>query len=96
MVTLLASFWMVGNIMTSLIAWLIIPNVGMSYKLGSLTYGSWRIFVAIGALPSLSSALFFLFLPESPKFLLEVCTFFNCFHIFRDYCKKMFMWLLPK
>lgn len=71
MVSLLACFWMVGNIMTSGIAWFIIPKVTMGGKLGNITYGSWRIFVAIGAFPSLSSALLFLFLPESPKFLLQ-------------------------
>jgi len=72
MVTLLACFWMLGNIITSSIAWMVIPNVWMSVKIGNLTYGSWRIFVALGALPSLSSAVLFFFMPESPKFLLEV------------------------
>lgn len=73
MITLLAFFWMFGNIMTSFLAWMIIPRVEINSKIfGSLNYGSWRIFVAVGAFPSLSSAVLFLFLPESPKFLLKV------------------------
>lgn len=83
MVTLLAFFWMVGNIMTSFLAWLIIPQVEISSKISSrMNYGSWRIFVALGAFPSLSSAVLFLFLPESPKYLLKVgllCEVLNYF-----------------
>eukprot|EP00111_Clytia_hemisphaerica_P017998 TCONS_00053279-protein len=71
MITLFASFWMVGNIITSAIAWLLIPKVHIGGQLGSIYYGSWRIFVAVGSFPSLSSAVLFFFLPESPKFMMQ-------------------------
>ena len=72
MIGILATFWMLGNIVTSGIAWLVIPRLGLGGHLGSMYYGSWRIFVALCAFPSLSSAFFLYLLPESPKFLQKV------------------------
>ena len=74
MIGFLASFWMVGNILTATIAWIIIPQVELGGMVDSMFFfGSWRIFVVIGSFPSLSSALLFFCLPESPKFLQKVC-----------------------
>eukprot|EP00795_Rhopilema_esculentum_P017564 gene17564-9194_t len=69
MIGFLASFWMVGNIMTAGIAWFIIPKLHLGSHVGDIFYGSWRIFVALCSIPSISSALFVFLLPESPKFL---------------------------
>ena len=74
MIGFLASFWMVGNIMTAGIAWFIIPKLHLGSHVGDIFYGSWRIFVALCSIPSISSALFVFLLPESPKFLQKVRT----------------------
>lgn len=80
MIGFLASFWMVGNILTSAIAWLIIPKVQLGgYVNDSLWFGSWRIFVVMGSVPALSSALLFFCLPESPKYLYMVTGFLDVY-----------------
>ncbi|PSN33345.1 hypothetical protein C0J52_16409 [Blattella germanica] len=53
------------------IAWTIISQQ-WSFQLPLYIYHSWRLFVVICSLPSfLSAALFLVYLPESPKFLLS-------------------------
>ena len=73
MIGFLASFWMVGNIITSGVAWLLIPRVDMTVPVKNIQYGSWRIFVAVCSLPALTSALLVFLMPESPKYLQKVC-----------------------
>ena len=60
--SVLATFWMVGNVMVAGLAWAIIPH--------QLAWASWRWFTLACAGPSLLVSLIFLLLPESPKFLL--------------------------
>ncbi|XP_075924017.1 synaptic vesicle glycoprotein 2B-like isoform X2 [Petromyzon marinus] len=65
MVSALATFWMGGNILAAGLAWLIIP-------LPALGVWSWRVFVAVCSVPSLTSSVAFACcLPESPKFLMQ-------------------------
>lgn len=54
------------------LAWMVIPRSRSFFSLGSLSFQSWRMFVALCSIPSLTSAFIFTFMPESPKFLLEV------------------------
>lgn len=55
------------------LAWLVIPKTWLHFSLGSMDFQSWRVFVVFCSVPSLTSALIFgLFMPESPKFLMEV------------------------
>lgn len=55
------------------LAWLVIPRTSAHFSLGGLDFQSWRVFVLLCSVPSLSSALlFWLLMPESPKFLMEV------------------------
>lgn len=55
------------------LAWLVIPGTRVYFSVGSLDFQSWRLFVVLCSIPSLTSALIFrLFMPESPKFLIEV------------------------
>ena len=75
---LLASFWMIGNIMTAGIAWFIIPKLYLGAPVGEIFFGSWRIFVAVCSFPSISSAIFVFLMPESPKYLDKV-VFLNMF-----------------
>eukprot|EP00092_Neocalanus_flemingeri_P039522 GFUD01043036.1.p1 GENE.GFUD01043036.1~~GFUD01043036.1.p1 ORF type:complete len:573 (+),score=163.98 GFUD01043036.1:56-1774(+) len=68
--SVLASFWMVGNITVAGLAWAIIPHeIGWTDP-ASFQYNSWRIFVAVSALPSLLVSIALVFMPESPQFLL--------------------------
>jgi len=69
--SVLASFWMVGNVSVALLAWAIIPQeIGWTDREGFL-YNSWRIFVAVSALPSFLVSAALVFMPESPRFLLS-------------------------
>lgn len=57
------------------VAWLVIPRTYLIAHCGWLDFQSWRLFVVLCSVPSLSSALVFrLLMPESPKFLMEVRT----------------------
>ncbi|XP_078097136.1 synaptic vesicle glycoprotein 2B-like isoform X2 [Mustelus asterias] len=69
----LCMFWMVGGIYASIMAWSIIPHYGWGFSMGtSFQFHSWRLFVVVCALPSLSSLIGLLFVPESPRYLLEI------------------------
>ncbi|GAA6215253.1 synaptic vesicle glycoprotein 2C-like isoform X1 [Lates japonicus] len=73
MISSLATFWMGGNILAAGLAWLVIPRTWAHFSLGTLDFQSWRLFVVLCSVPSLTSAIIFrLLLPESPKFLMEV------------------------
>lgn len=65
-------FWMFGRLLCGAFAWAIIPRGKISLYSGKLTFHSWRLFIALSAMPSLIGALMYFFLPESPRFLLEV------------------------
>lgn len=55
------------------LAWLVIPKTWTHFSLGFVDFQSWRLFVVLCSIPSLSSAFIIkLFMPESPKFLMEV------------------------
>lgn len=61
-------FWTFGRLVCGGIAWLILPQTIDGLH-------SWRVFIAVSALPSLIGVvLYVLLLPESPRFLLEVGT----------------------
>ncbi|XP_059190520.1 synaptic vesicle glycoprotein 2C [Centropristis striata] len=87
MISALATFWMAGNILAAGLAWLVIPRTWARLSLGSVQFQSWRLFVILCSVPSLSSALVFrLLMPESPKFLMEAGREKEALHVFR----KMF------
>ncbi|KAM3870136.1 synaptic vesicle glycoprotein 2C [Diretmus argenteus] len=84
MISALATFWMAGNILAAGLAWLVIPRTWMHFSMGRLDIQSWRVFVALCSIPSLTSALSFrLLLPESPKFLMEAGQEKEALHVFR-------------
>lgn len=72
MISVLATFWMGGNILAAGLAWLVIPHTQLGYFSADFKYNSWRIFIALCTVPSLTSAAIFVLMPESPKFLLKV------------------------
>ena len=63
----LSSFWIVGQIFTSSVGWIIIPH-----PTNNNNFLSWQVFLLIAAVPSLLSATLYMFLPESPKMLQQV------------------------
>ncbi|KAL3883756.1 hypothetical protein ACJMK2_029988 [Sinanodonta woodiana] len=71
MISALATFWMGGNIIAAGLAWIVIPHAELGYFSPNFTYNSWRIFIALCTVPSLTSAAFYYLMPESPKFLLQ-------------------------
>uniref|UniRef100_I3K4V1 Synaptic vesicle glycoprotein 2 n=1 Tax=Oreochromis niloticus TaxID=8128 RepID=I3K4V1_ORENI len=84
MISCLATFWMAGNILAAGLAWLVIPRTWVYLSLGTLEFKSWRLFVVLCSVPSITSALIFkLFMPESPKFLMEADREKEAIHVFR-------------
>ncbi|XP_065572428.1 synaptic vesicle glycoprotein 2C-like isoform X1 [Artemia franciscana] len=65
----LAAFWMLGNMVVAGLAWAVIPQ-DLGYSGEGFKYNSWRIFTLLSALPSLTVCIALLLLPESPKYLL--------------------------
>ncbi|XP_072020579.1 synaptic vesicle glycoprotein 2C-like isoform X2 [Amphiura filiformis] len=90
MISIVATFWLAGNILTAGLAWAIIPsNLGTDHDEDSrFNYESWRVFVAFCTIPSATSVLTFLVLPESPKFLLETGRAEEALEVMR----KVFVW----
>ena len=75
----MASFWMFGALLCGGLAWLLLPLEISGVSIGSLEIHSWRVFLALSAIPSIIGAGVFFVLPESPRFLLEVRKAFNLF-----------------
>lgn len=67
-----STFWMFGRLLCGAFAWIIIPLGNIQTSIGSIEFHSWRLFIAISAVPSILGALFYLIMPESPRYLLEV------------------------
>ncbi|XP_077373687.1 synaptic vesicle glycoprotein 2C isoform X3 [Festucalex cinctus] len=85
MISALATFWMAGNILAAGLAWLVIPRTWIRFSVGRLDFQSWRVFVALCSVPSVTSAVIFrLLMPESPKFLMEAGRERDAVHVFRQ------------
>uniref|UniRef100_A0A8C1S9X4 Synaptic vesicle glycoprotein 2Bb n=1 Tax=Cyprinus carpio TaxID=7962 RepID=A0A8C1S9X4_CYPCA len=68
----LCMFWMMGGIYASFTAWGIIPRYGWGFSMGTeFQFHSWRVFVLVCALPAITAFVGLIFMPESPRFLLE-------------------------
>lgn len=59
--SILATSWMLANLLASVLAYLILPI--------ELVIGSWRIFITLCTLPAIFSSILFLTAPESPCWL---------------------------
>lgn len=82
MLSFMAAFWTIGNLLVAGLAWLIIPsNIG--FHTASFTFNSWRIFLMVCSVPSFIVAGLLLYLPESPKFLLSQGKMEEALAIFR-------------
>lgn len=69
MLSIIASFWMIGNIIVAGLAWIIVP-LNIPWHDPAINV-SWRVFTAVCGIPALLAAIFLFFLPESPKYLLS-------------------------
>ncbi|KAK4303361.1 hypothetical protein Pmani_024615 [Petrolisthes manimaculis] len=67
--SVLAAFWMVGNVMVAGFGLAIIPY-DIGFVSPSFTYNSWRIFLTLCAMPAIIVCIVLIWLPESPMFLL--------------------------
>ena len=61
-------FWTAGRLVCAGVAWLILP-------LDTGAFHSWRLYIFLSSLPAFCGALLYLLLPESPRYLLEVCLY---------------------
>lgn len=82
MLSFMAAFWTLGNLLVASMAWLIIPS-GIGFHAEGFVFNSWRIFLMICALPSFIVGILLLYLPESPKFLLSCGRFEEALAILR-------------
>uniref|UniRef100_A0A8B9H7J2 Synaptic vesicle glycoprotein 2B-like n=1 Tax=Astyanax mexicanus TaxID=7994 RepID=A0A8B9H7J2_ASTMX len=68
----LCLFWMLGGMYASFTAWGIIPHYGWGFSMGTeFQFHSWRVFVLVCFLPSVVALAGLVFMPESPRYLLE-------------------------
>lgn len=66
MLSFMAAFWTIGNLLVASMAWLIIPtNIGIETE--SFVYNSWRVFLLLCSVPSFIVTILLFYLPESPK-----------------------------
>lgn len=74
MLSFMAAFWTIGNLLVASMAWLIIPtNIGIETE--TFVYNSWRVFLLLCSVPSFIVTILLFYLPESPKvnFLSLIC-----------------------
>uniref|UniRef100_A0A3P9JII9 Synaptic vesicle glycoprotein 2Ba n=1 Tax=Oryzias latipes TaxID=8090 RepID=A0A3P9JII9_ORYLA len=68
----LCMFWMLGGLYASFTAWGIIPHYGWGFAIGTqFQIHSWRVFILVCLFPALAALIGVVFMPESPRFLLE-------------------------
>ncbi|XP_043654637.1 synaptic vesicle glycoprotein 2B isoform X3 [Drosophila teissieri] len=60
----------IGSMLLPLLAYVLLP-VPILFKVASMKFRTWQVFLAVSSLPSLLSGLLHIFLPESPKFLMS-------------------------
>ncbi|RZC39706.1 Sugar tr and/or MFS 1 domain containing protein, partial [Asbolus verrucosus] len=77
----------VGNIALPLLAWLILPlNIKLSL-FGGLEFHAWNLFLLLCALPAVTSGVLFMFMPETPKYLMTKGNNEQALEVFRKIYK---------
>ena len=64
--------WIIGAVLCSGLAWGFLPHQDIGLSIAGMSIHSWRVFLFLCALPSFISGIFFIFMPEGPRYLLEV------------------------
>lgn len=82
MLSFMAAFWTIGNLLVASMAWFIIPS-RIGFFAEGFVYNSWRIFLLMCAIPSFIVTILLFYLPESPKFLLSCGRFEEALAILR-------------
>lgn len=74
LLSIVASFWMVGSIFTALVGWLFLGNNLSGNKIITFTIiEDWRCFTLVCALPVLLALVMtYLYIPESPRYLISI------------------------
>ncbi|ESN94063.1 hypothetical protein HELRODRAFT_103014 [Helobdella robusta] len=71
LLTFMVSFWAYGGMIAAGVAWALLP-VNLSIQIHiNYVLKSWNVYLSLCSLPTLVSMCFMMFMPESPKFLLE-------------------------
>lgn len=70
-----SSFWMVGSIFVAGLAWAVIPTDRVYFSTSSYAFNSWRMFMALAALPS-GVCVFGMNLPLFPSCLVHISVSF--------------------
>ncbi|XP_037727424.1 synaptic vesicle glycoprotein 2C isoform X2 [Drosophila subpulchrella] len=60
----------IGSMILPLLAYALMP-VPIFFKVATLEFRTWQVFLAVSSVPSLLSGFLHIFLPESPKFLMS-------------------------
>ncbi|CAD7093693.1 unnamed protein product [Hermetia illucens] len=63
-------FFSIATLSLPIIAYVILPNNWNVTIFGLIVIRSWKVFLAVCSLPSLIAGICYIFLPESPKFLM--------------------------
>ncbi|CAG9840030.1 unnamed protein product [Diabrotica balteata] len=79
----LGAIFSLGNLILPLLALLILP-LNVNLKVGILEFHSWNIYLMVSSLPALASGVAFIFLPESPKFLMSTGNNEKALRVFRE------------
>nr|CAD7585942.1 unnamed protein product [Timema genevievae] len=70
--SLLLMFWALGGVFVALVGWAIIPSTGAEVVQESKEhFSAWHQFLLVCSLPSMVAVIGLVFLPESPRYLLE-------------------------
>ena len=67
-----ATSWITGAVLCSGVAWAFLPQQDIGINIGSIPIHSWRVFLFMCGLPSFVSGILCIFMPESPRYLIEV------------------------
>lgn len=67
---ILGTIYSSGSIIMPMLAWAVFPQNFDILKFNPIELNSWNLFLFFCAFPSIISAIAFVFLPESPKFLM--------------------------
>ncbi|XP_061392159.1 synaptic vesicle glycoprotein 2B-like [Musca vetustissima] len=67
---IIGTMFMISNIILPILAMTILPK-DWSFQIFNMKFVSWKIFIAICGIPSLSGSLLLCLLPESPRFLMS-------------------------
>ncbi|CAH1169121.1 unnamed protein product, partial [Phyllotreta striolata] len=83
---ILGAIFSLGNLILPVLALIILP-VNMDFRVGMLEFHSWNVYLMISSLPALASGVAFIFLPESPKFLMSTGNNAKALEVFRQVYK---------